>query len=48
MLANMDWVEVAEIGLALKVEWGRCSLASIRKRLIGMATSHFEADAGQR
>ena len=21
-LANMDWVEVAEIGLALKVEWG--------------------------
>ena len=22
MIANMDWVEVAEIGLALKVEWG--------------------------
>jgi hypothetical protein len=21
-LANMDWVEVAKIGLALKVEWG--------------------------
>jgi hypothetical protein len=44
----MDWVEVAEIGLVLKVEWGRCSLASIGKRLTGMAARLFEANAGQR
>ena len=46
-LADMDWVEVAEIGLALKVKWGRCSLASIGKRLTGMATCPSEAGAGK-
>ena len=47
-LANMGWVGVAEIGLALNVEWGPVFAASLGKRLTGMATSLFEADAGQR
>ena len=47
-LAKMDWVEVAEIGLALKVEWGPVLAASLGQRLTGMATSLFEANAGQR
>ena len=47
-LANMDWVGVAEIGLALKVKWGRCSPRVSGRGLQGMAASLFEANAGQR
>ena len=46
-LANRDWVGVAEIGLALKVEWGPVFAASLGQRLTGMAASLFEANAGQ-
>ena len=30
--ANMDWVEVAEIGLALKVEWGLVFAGEFREK----------------
>ena len=31
-LANMDWVEVAEIGLSLKVEWGPVFAGEYREK----------------
>ena len=36
-LAKMDWVGVAEIGLALKVEWGPVFAARLGKRLTSAA-----------
>ena len=36
-LAKMGWVGVAEIGLALKVEWGPVFAASIGNRLASVA-----------
>ena len=47
-LANMDWVGVAEIGLALKVEWGPVFAGEVREEAYRYGASLFGANAGQR